>query len=64
MKESLSGTHHICKTNHTFALSNGVWAYIKSYADEQNLSYSAALSDLVLIAREKNISDSRRGVCW
>lgn len=50
------------KKTHAFCLTEGAWNTIYNYAMLNHLSFSNALCELVLIAREKILSDQRKGL--
>jgi len=50
------------KKTHAFCLSEGAWHTIYQYAMLNHLSFSNALCELVLIAREKLLNDQRKNL--
>jgi hypothetical protein len=50
------------KTTHSFCITDGAWNTIYQYALLNHLSFSNALCELIIIAREKLRDDQRRSL--
>lgn len=59
MPKKADGTR---KKTHSFCITEGAWHTIYTYAMINHLSFSNALCELVLIAREKIKDDQRRSL--